>query len=331
MVGMGNRDHYIGDEAQIKRGILALKYPISRGVIQNWDDIELLWKHIFEQELRITPSEHKLLCMDRPFTPRAQREKLSQIMFETFAMSGLYIAIDCVLDLYAAGRLTGLVLDCGEGTTCAVPIIEGYTSKNLFVRADYGGYEVTSYLARILREKGHNFNTSGELELVREMKEKYGFVAKDYQAELRTFANSSPQTKSYTCPDGKIITLDTELFRCSEVLFQPKLIGYDVKGTQDLVLDALFKSPLDTRADLLCNISLAGGSTLLPGFAERLTNELAALVPKKPRVLATPERKFHAWIGGSILACIPSFQNTFISKQDFDESGNRPIIHKCFG
>ena len=330
---MGQREFYVGDESQSKRNNMIHNYPIQQGIVTDWDDMEKIWHHIFSRELRVAPEDHPVLLSEVPLNPKANREKMTQIMFETFKTPAVYVAIQAVLSLYASGRTTGIVLDLGDGISHTVPIYEGYALTHATNRFNISGRDLTDHLSKmILNERGYTATTTADREIFRDIKEKLCYVPLDFDQEMQTAAQSSVVERSYDNPSGQDISIGNERFRCAEPLFQPSFLGMGAAGVHETTYNSIMKCEVDLRKDLFENIVLSGGTSMFPGIADRMHKELTNLAPStmKIRVIAPPDRLYAAWIGGSSLASLPIFQQMWISKEEYAESGPSIVHRKCF-
>jgi actin-related protein len=334
MVGSEAKEIFVGSEANEKRGILVLRYPIEHGIINNWDDMEKIWHHTFYNELRVSPEERNVMLTEAPLNPKANKERMTTTMFETFNTPGIYIAIQAVLSLYSAGKTTGIVMDAGDGVTHFVPIFEGYAFPHAIKRVNLAGRDLTDYLLKLLTERGYHLTTSAEREIVKEIKEKVTYVALDFDAEMEQANKGSSKEVQYELPDGNVMTVGSERFRCPELLFNPMMIGKEFTGIHEQCYSSIMNSDIDVRKDLYSNIVLSGGTTLYPGISERLTKEVQKLAPStmqsKVKVHAAPERRYSVWIGGSILSSLSNFQSMWITKAEYEDAGPQIVHRKCF-
>jgi len=251
-----------------------------------------------------------------------------QVMFETFHVPALYVALPSVLSLVASGRTTGIVLDMGERLCHAVPIYEGYSLSHSILSLDLAGRDLTNYLFKILTERGYSFSTVAEREIVRDIKEKLCYISLDYDNEVKNSSIYFQSERKHD--DGQIIDIGNERIRCPEVIFQPSFLGKESAGIHVMINESINKSDVDIRKDLYSNIVLTGGSTLFPGIEDRLKKEITQLAPNMNiKIIAPPARLYSAYLGGSILASLPYFQQSWINKDEYNEIGPIIVHSKC--
>jgi len=333
VVGMGDKECFVGSEAQEKRGTLILKKPIVKGMISNWEDMEHVWHHTFFQELRVNPSDDIgcVLLTEAPLNAKDNREKMTQVMFESFNVPATFIAMQSVLALYASGRTTGVVVDSGDGISHTVPIYEGYAMPHSIKTMELGGQDLTHYLVKILQENDIQLSTAAEIECAQSMKEKICRVAMDFEGEMKMFDDN--HFKDFALPDGHTIGIGNQLIRAPELLFNPKLDGKDnMLGIHELIRECVTRCDVEVRKELYQSILLAGGTTLFEGFQNRLATEVQRFAPEQVRakVMAPNERMFSAWIGGSILGSLTTFRQMWIGAAEYHEHGAQVVHRKCF-
>ncbi|KAH7577169.1 hypothetical protein JRO89_XS01G0215300 [Xanthoceras sorbifolium] len=302
------KDIIVGAACSELRHQLDISYPVNNGIVQNWEDMGQVWDHAFYSELKIDPTECKILLTDPPLNPSKNREKMVETMFEKYNFAGVFIQIQAVLTLYAQGLLTGLVIDSGDGVThvffqsiasagnfpacslewngsiaswafgvksfCLVPVVDGYSFPHLTKRMNVAGRHITSYLVDLLSRRGYAMNKNADFETVREIKEKLCYISYDYKREYQLGLETTILVKNYTLPDGRVIKVGTERFQAPEALFTPELIDVEGDGMADMVFRCIQEMDIDNRMMLYQHIVLSGGSTMYPGLPSRLEKEI---------------------------------------------------------
>ena len=172
--------------------------------------------HTFYNKLRVAPEEQPVLL-----NPKANREEMAQIMFETFARP-----------------CTWPSRPCSPCTPLAAPAASSWTLEMVSprlrgLRLDLADRELTNYLMKILTERGYSFTTTAKREIVRNINEKLCYVALDFEQEMSTAAASTSLEKSYELPDGQVITIGNERFRCPEALFQTSFLEMEACGIHE--------------------------------------------------------------------------------------------------
>lgn len=333
MLGVSQKTEYIGDEAMKMSGILDLSRPVENGIVQSWDDVEKVLHHTFYNKLRVSPNEVKgVIISQSPRIAKEHTEKLVSILFETFEVKNLYFANTGPMSMYSAGRTTGLVVDSGYDATHTIPVFEGFELPHAIEKMVIAGNTVTNYAQKLLLEDGHQFTSTAELEIVNDIKEKFGYVAQNYKDEKEEAGKSSTLDRPYTLPDKQVITVKaTVRMGAPELMFDPKLNGMTEKNIAEATWTSIAASDIDVRKDLCKNIVLSGGNTMFEGFADRLKAELVLLAPSgaEIRVVAAADREYAVWKGMSVLAFLSTFESSWVTQEDYEEHGAAIIHRKC--
>lgn len=324
VVGRGKYDHCMtgyhplrcGNDVMSQLVLLITDYPIKNGCITNWGEMEKIIHYALYEQLKVDPMDHPILITEAQTDPRINRDKIVEIMFECFNVPSLYFGNQPVLSLYSSGRTSGIVLDVGDSFTHAVPIFDGYPISNAASSFNMAGNDLTNWLQKMTKIKKH--------EVVRVIKEKFCYVAFNYDSEIEKVKSSSYDcSASYSILNNEI-TIKEERFICPEFLFKPQMNGYFFDGIHKFLFKTINKCDFNVHDELYSNIVLCGGTTMCNGFAERFSKEITNLAaPKmKVNVISHPERKYAAWIGGSILASSSYFSQIAITENKYREYGS---------
>eukprot|EP01119_Soliformovum_irregulare_P024976 TRINITY_DN9104_c0_g1_i1.p1 TRINITY_DN9104_c0_g1~~TRINITY_DN9104_c0_g1_i1.p1 ORF type:complete len:403 (+),score=109.12 TRINITY_DN9104_c0_g1_i1:79-1287(+) len=355
----------VGDPL-LRKEHMTVERVFDKGILVDFEGYEKIIQYTWDR-LGADPKETPILLAEPSFNTKAAREKMTEIMFETFGCPAAFIAKNAVLSAFSVGKSTALVLDSGAGVTSAVPVLDGYVlQKNIF-KSNLSGNFLTQEYKRIIEEakkievKPHylikmkkeihpgafevtprdapnttdSFRDYAISEIVRDIKET---VCRVSEGPFDEEANASIPGIPYELPDGTTIDLGTDRFSIPELAFNPTPLmkregAEDFVPIQNLIQNCITKCDADVRRELSQSIIVTGGTSLLPQFAERLHREVTERMPQyKIKILApnSPiERKYSTWIGGSILGSLGTFHQLWMSKEEYLEHGRTLVERKC--
>ena len=320
--------YFVGAEPEPNKDKLNINYPIEYGVVKNWDDMEKIWNHIFFNELAMDPEYHNVMLTTLPYSPKENIEKSCEIMFENLNVPGLYMEYPGCLSLYCAGKFTGLSIDLGDMVSHFIPILDGQYIPYNITSFDIGGRDITEFVKRLIIHKIQKYSPYVQKDIIKDVKEKACFVSLDYEEELKYV-----DPFDYEMPDGEKLTIRDERIRSPEVLFKPSMIGKEDFDIAKICNDSIRKYKENEQRDLYNSIILSGGNSMFNGLPERLTREIKSLAyeskKEEVQVIASPERKYSAVIGGIILSSLETFKDKWINKAEYEESGPDIAYKKC--
>eukprot|EP01091_Cochliopodium_minus_P014846 TRINITY_DN5121_c0_g1_i1.p1 TRINITY_DN5121_c0_g1~~TRINITY_DN5121_c0_g1_i1.p1 ORF type:complete len:367 (+),score=87.01 TRINITY_DN5121_c0_g1_i1:3-1103(+) len=318
---------FIGSEALIDLKNRELNYPLKNAQFDSYDDMELIWEKAF-REMKIDPQDYSVLLTEALKTSKFSRERIVQSIFETFSCPEGYLSRASILSNYATGYGGyGCMVDIGAGVTQICNLFEARPVANTSHQNNLAGVKLTEFLGDKLNERGYAFQST-DFHYLNEIKNKNCFVAYDFEMEIE---NAKKTRKYVDCelPDGNIIKLASEKFVTMEGIFRPALLGLEQEGLHQLIYDSLMQCDIDIQSDLFNKVIISGGTSLCPGLKDRLEKELK-LLNNKFKVVAQEDRKNNSWVGGSIQATLPTFQQMWITKAEYEESGPTIVHRYCF-
>jgi len=352
--GVEDLDFFIGDEALQYSKSYDMFYPIRHGQVENWTHMESFWEQCIFKYLRCEPEDHYFLLTEPPLNAPENREYTAEIMFETFNVPGLYIAVQAVLALAASWTsknvkertLTGTVIDSGDGVTHVIPVAEGYVIGSSIKHIPLAGRDITAFIQQLHRERGEIIPPAESLEIAKRVKEHFSYVCPDIVKEFAKYdAEPSKWFRQYKATNQvtqKPYTVDVgyERFLGPEIFFNPEIFSSDFLIPLPKVVDDTIQTcPIDVRRGLYKNIVLSGGSTMFKDFGKRLQRDVKRAVdyrikrseelsggkikavPLDVNVISHHMQRYAVWFGGSMLASTPEFYNVCHTKAQYDEIG----------
>ncbi|XP_046860224.1 actin-3-like [Xenia sp. Carnegie-2017] len=321
-----------GDQATGKAGVLRIDYPLKCDLVEKWSDVEGLWDHVFNG-LMVIPEhpDFSVLVSQSALSPKKNTEKIAEIMFEHFHMPSLLIVDQLTLSLFSTGYTSGLSFNSGFKSTQAGVVYEGHVLPHTVKQLDIAGYQLTENLKKLLMSlQGFGFRSSSQWQIVDNIKKTMGYFSLDFEGDSKRFKSQAELQKPYELPDGQVIEVGLERFGCAESLFRPMEIGLTQSPAHKLIIDSINSCESELQEQCYKTMSVSGGTTLMKGFTDRLEQELRADDRRFKNFVAPENRHISTWLGGSVMASLPTFQEMVVTVDEYAEAGARVVHSKCF-
>lgn len=351
--GIEDLDFFIGDEA-LEQPAYSVKWPIRHGIVDDWDLMERFYEQCMFKYLRCEPEDHYMFLTEPPLNTPENREFTAEIMFETFGVPGLYIAVQAVLALAASWvsrpvgerTLTGVVVDSGDGVTHVIPVAEGYVIGSCIKHIPIAGRDITYFIQQLLRERETKIPPEQSMETAKAIKERYSYICPDLAKEFAKYDQEpSKWIKQFDGVNSVTkqpfsVDVGYERFLGPEIFFHPEFANGDFTTSISEVLDDVIQNcPIDVRRPLYKNIVLSGGSTMFRDFGRRMQRDIkrnvdarlsissqlsGGRITPKPidvQVITHQMQRYAVWFGGSMLASTPEFYQVSHTKADYEEYG----------
>eukprot|EP00438_Fugacium_kawagutii_P031294 Skav201232 [mRNA] locus=scaffold4162:70149:92678:+ [translate_table: standard] len=312
---------FYGEEAIMQENAVITR-PMQRGELQlsapEKEAMENLLEHVFRHVLGV--EQEDLPCLIADTMPLGQgsyatRQWIAEVMFEKIKVKSLAIFNTAALSLFSTGRTRGLVVESGEGITQAVPVFEGYAIPHAIFKMKVAGQDITQRIKTLMAEE---LGEPQSYRTMQAMKEKVCFVAPSGSNGVPAASPDSgdEEARSFELPDGKIIQVSEKIRSgATEILFG----GVEGEASmQKICLDAVNTVDLDFRQDLVKSVVLAGVN-LAPRLRMELKTALATDLSRTVDVVSDSQRRFAAWIGGSMFASLSTFDQVAITKQEYED------------
>lgn len=287
------------------------------------DATETVLNYVFKNKLGVETKDHSVLIGRSLPHVQQNQEKLVELLFEKFQIHRALLPLNNVLSLFASGKLTGLVMELGAGTSYCVPIYEGFPLKGFIMSSDVTGNKLTEFFMNLLSKHSCAAVTQDPV-LAETIKEAVCCVAPNLFTAL-----SDPPESVYTLPDGTELRIGREKHQCPEAMFSPNLIPCITKSIPAVISDCIKK--LHTirgekyTTSLVQNIMLSGGGSKFTNICERVKVELDKCVDApyaSNSKVCNPVAEIHSsWVGGSLLCCHSNYNEVSISAEEYHEHG----------